>query len=256
MPATDLPLLIDAALAAGQIALRHWRADPARRDKPDGSPVSDADDEVDGHLRRALTRARPAYGWLSEETADDPARLSAEHCFVVDPIDGTRAFLEGRRTWAVSIAVAAAGRPTAGVVYLPAHDRLFAAAAGQGATLNGGALAVSGAASVSGATVLATRANLAPEHWQGGTPDVSRQFRPSMAYRLALVAEGRFDAMLTLKDAWEWDIAAGALIAAEAGAAVTDRHGAPLRFNTPGRQTPGILAAGPPLHAALLDRLG
>ena len=86
-------------------------------------------------------------------------------------------------------------------------------------------------------------------------PGLTRHFRPSLAYRLALVAEGRFDGMLTLRDSWDWDVAAGALIAAEAGARVTDRAGGALRFNAPGRKTAGVLAAPEPLHGETLARL-
>jgi len=219
----------------------HWRADPKVWDKGAAGPVSEADFAVDRHLRARLLAARPDYGWLSEETAD--------------PIDGTRAYLGGEETWAHSLAVAEAGRGTAGVIFLPAKNRLYAAATGRGATRDGAAVAPSARTEVAGARVLSNRMSFDPRHWRVPPDDLARGFRPSLAYRLALVAEGRFDAMLTLGDAWEWDIAAGALIAAEAGAAVTDRHGAPLTFNAEGARAPGVLTAAPALHAALLSRL-
>jgi len=146
--------------------------------------------------------------------------------------------------------------PVAAVVHLPALDLTYRAIAGQGARLNDDSLAVSRRGALSGARVLATRAMLDPRHWPGGLPAVERHFRPALAWRLALVGEGRFDAMLTLRDAWDWDIAASALIAAEAGACVTDRHGAPLRFNSAAARSPGVLAAPAPLHAELLQALG
>jgi myo-inositol-1(or 4)-monophosphatase len=232
LPESDLALLIRTARDAGEIALGFWRTDQTVWHKDEGAgPVSEGDYATDTALRNALTTARPGYGWLSEETPDDAARLSCDRAFVVDPIDGTRAYVDGQDTWALSLAVVSGGAPVAAVVYLPARGTLYAAA-----------------------TLLAPRPSLDPEHWPGGVPPVTRAFRPSLAWRLALVAEGAFDAMLTFRDAWEWDIAAGALIAAEAGARVTDRAGAPLAFNSPAARTPGALVAPPPLHAALLAR--
>lgn len=255
MPAPDLALLVEAAHEAGEIALGHWRRDPQVWDKGVNDPVTEADFAVDRHLRERLLAARPDYGWLSEETPDTGDRLACDRIFVVDPIDGTRAFVEGQETWAHSLAVVENGRVTAGVVFLPALSHLYAAAEGAGATLDGAAIAASPHEGAAGARVLANRANFEPAHWTTPPDDLDRAFRPSLAYRLALVGEGRFDAMLTLRDAWEWDIAAGVLIAAEAGAVVTDRHGAALGFNAPLPQTPGVLAAGRGLHGDLLARL-
>ncbi len=255
MPARDLALLTEAAQEAGEIARRFWRDDPQVWDKGGNDPVSEADIAVDRHLRERLLAARPDYGWVSEETEDDTARLDADRVFIVDPIDGTRSFVKGEATWAHSLAVAEQGRIVAGVVFLPARDKLYAARAGGGATLNGALLTASRRCEVDGAEVLSPRVTFNSEHWSGGPPDVTRHFRPSLAYRMALVAEGRFDAMITLRDAWEWDIAAGTLIAEEAGARVSDRHGHTLCFNSPERQTAGVLAGGPEIVAGLLSRL-
>ena len=251
--ASDLALLTDAALQAGAIARRYFRQKPRTWDKPDkGGPVTEADLETDAYLRETLTAARPFYGWLSEETPDDDARLSRARVFIVDPIDGTRAFIDGETTWSVSVAIAAEGAVTAAVVYLPEKDRLYTAALGAGAALNGTAIAASQRARAAGGTLLANRWSMGETYWPGGVPDVIREFRPSLAYRLALVGEGRYDAMVTFRDTWEWDIAAGSLIATEAGATVTDRHGAALRFNTQAAHAPGVIAGSPGAHADLL----
>lgn len=256
MQGPDLALLIDAAHAAGAIAERHWQKDPETWEKPGGAgPVTEADIEVDRMLRHELLAARPDYGWLSEETADTPERLSRDRVFVVDPIDGTRSFMAGHRTFAHALAVVEKGQVVAGVVYLPLRDKLYAATRGEGATLNGAPLTVSDQGAVEGASMLAAKPNFDPQHWRGVAPPLSRHFRSSLAYRLALTGEGRFDAMLTLRDSWEWDIAAGCLIAAEAGAQVTDSLGAPLLFNSERGLTPGVLAANPVLHAGLRARL-
>lgn len=256
MPGDDLGLIAAAAREAGAVAMRYFRKPLDAREKPGGQgPVTEADLAVNAALAARLRAARPGYGWLSEEDADTPARLGAEAAFIVDPIDGTRAFMAGEPGFAVSVAVARDGRPVAGVVYLPAQDVLYAAAADGPATRNGAAIAASGRADPAGARLLTSAAALAPAHWDGAPPAVTRAFRPSIAARLCLVAEGRHDGMLTLADTWEWDVAAGALIAGRAGAAVTDRTGAPLRLNAPRPQVRGLLAAPPALHAALIGRL-
>ncbi|MBU2962897.1 3'(2'),5'-bisphosphate nucleotidase CysQ [Citreicella sp. C3M06] len=256
MPESDLALLIRAARAAAEIATGFAQSALNVRRKPDdGSPVTDADMAVDAALSDILRGARPGYGWLSEESIDSTDRLAADSVFIVDPIDGTRSFIEGSDSWAHSLAVARRGKITAAVVYLPLLDRMFDAALGEGARLNGAPLRASTVRDAETARVLVTRPVLEPEHWDGAVPQLSRHHRPSVAYRLGLVAQGRFDAMLTLRASWEWDIAAGALLLSESGARMTDRHGAPIRFNAPDPRHDGILAANPALHANMLARL-
>ncbi|MEM7497936.1 MAG: 3'(2'),5'-bisphosphate nucleotidase CysQ [Pseudomonadota bacterium] len=252
----DRELLVEAAEIAGEIALSGFGGDYAIEDKPGGQgPVTEIDLAVDRALRERLTAARPGYGWLSEETADGPERLRADRIFIVDPIDGTRAFIDGQKGWAVALAVVEAGRVTAAAVRLPARGETYAAALGHGATLDGVPLAPRAApARLSEAEVLAARPTFEPEHWPGGVPEIRRTFRSSLAWRLCLVAAGRFDGMLTIRPSWEWDVAAGALIAAEAGRTVTDAMGAGLAFNAHTPRTPGIMAADPRLHAHLLTR--
>lgn len=258
MPESDLSLLIQAATEAGEIARRHWNNDPDVWEKPDhAGPVTEADLAVDAMLNERLLAARPDYGWLSEETEDNAARLSNRRVFVIDPIDGTRAFINAKRTWAHSLAVVEDGKVQTGVVYLPLLDKLYTAEKGQGAHLNGAPIVASGRSTLTGAAVLAGKAAFDDQYWPGGIPDVERHHRPSLAYRLCLVAEGRFDAMLTLRDSWEWDIAAGALIASEAGVVMTDRDAADLTFNTPRALGPGVFAMAPDLaHEILAARRG
>lgn len=254
MPAHDLALLTEAARAAGDIALRYWKNTPTVWDKADASPVTEADLAVNEMLLARLRGARPGYGWLSEESPDDPARLDCEHVFIIDPIDGTRAFIAGEKHFAHSLAVARHGVVTAAVVYLPALDRLYTAAADGPALVDGRPMQASVKSLADDPNILTTKANLLPDHWQGDPPAFQRSFRASLAYRLALVAEGAFDGMLAFRDAWEWDIAAGGLIAERAGAVVSDCKGTALRFNSPRAQSSGIFAAAPALHADLLAR--
>lgn len=256
MPERDLALLTHAAREAGRIALRYWKRDPQVWDKGgEHGPVTEADLAVNDMLKSTLLAARPDYGWLSEETPDDPARLEAGTVFIVDPIDGTRAFIAGEETFSHSLAIARNGQVTAGVVYLPALDRLYCASEGGEALRDGRPIAASQRERLDQASILTTKANLDPEHWPGGVPDINRSFRASIAYRMCLVAEGRHDGMLTLRDAWEWDIAAGTLIATRAGIVVTDRTGAALRFNSPTGRAQGVLALPSALHAQVLARL-
>ncbi|WP_298853622.1 3'(2'),5'-bisphosphate nucleotidase CysQ [uncultured Ruegeria sp.] len=257
MPATDLPLLIDAALEAGRIATRYSGTQAQRWDKPDGAgPVTEADLAVNAMLEEHLCSARPGYGWLSEESEDSTDRLSRANTFIIDPIDGTRSFAEGARTWAHSIAVADNGEVTAAVIYLPMRDLLYAAAQCQGATLNGEAITTSDSAELLRSDVLAAKPNLDARHWRDGqAPEFKRAYRPSLAYRMALVAQGRFDAMLTLRPSWEWDIAAGDLIIREAGGICSDRAGQQLIFNNAHPRLNGVIAASALIHAQLSAKL-
>lgn len=264
MQATDPPapetffaecaLLHDAARASGEIAKRHFGRAPEVWDKPGQGPVTAADLEVDRMLRAELGQARPDYGWLSEESPDTPERLTRARVFIVDPIDGTRAFIKGERNWSHSLALAEDGKIVAAVVHLPLLERTYIAGLGLGATANGAPIVPSTQADPDGAAVLATAPQFDPQHWPGGVPRASRHFRTSLAYRLCLVAEGRFDAMVTFRDAFEWDVAAGDLIVQEAGGRVTTREGLRARYNNPAPKVAGMIAAGPALHAALLAR--
>lgn len=257
MPADDLRLLIDAARAAGALASGYAGQTALRWDKPEGAgPVTEADIAVNDLLQARLMSARPSYGWLSEESEDNAARLDAERVFIIDPIDGTRSFIEGSGTWAHSIAVAERGVVTAAVVYLPMRDKLYAAATGQGATLNGAPIRTGVRAALAGAQVLAAKPTDDARNWQiGAAPSYKRSHRPSLAYRLCLVAEGRFDAMLTLRTTWEWDIAAGDLILREAGAATSDRIARPLLFNNNVPTLRGVVAGNPALHRQITGAL-
>ncbi len=257
MRATELrDLLVEAAQASGDIARKHFGAAPDTWHKDDNAgPVTEADLEIDRMLHGELLATHPDFGWLSEETEDDPKRLHKEHVFIVDPIDGTRAFIAGEKHFSHSLAVAKDGEVIAGAVYLPMMDLMFAASTDTPATLNGAPIGVTERTDFSHSTVLAAKPNMKPENWRGDVPPVRRTFRPSLAYRLCLVAQGRYDAMLTLRDCWEWDIAAGDLISRRAGGRVTDRLDIDLRFNNPFPKTKGCLAAGPTFHRKLMSEL-
>ena len=219
----DLDLIRDAAREAGALAMRYFRREPQVWMKAGNSPVTEGDLAVDRLLRNRLSAARPDYGWLSEETADSPERLSAVRTFVVDPIDGTRGFIAGSDEWCVSVAIVEAGRPVAGVLDCPAKREVYAARAGGGAVANGKTIAVrepDGELRVGGPKALV---QAMPEEWRRRFADVS--YIPSLAYRLAMVAAGRIDATFVKASSHDWDLAAADLILSEAGGGVLDRHG-------------------------------
>ena len=256
MQESDLALLERAAQKAAAVAVPFWGKSPKSWEKSGGAgPVTEADLAADATLRSFLLEARPEYGWLSEETEDNLSRLKHERVFIIDPIDGTRAFMAGERTWAHSLAVSYGGMITAAVVFLPLRDEMFSAALGQGAWLNGAPIHVSSTSRLTNADVLSPRCDLKPEHWRRDVPAIKHHFRPSLAFRLALVGQGRFDAMMTLRDTWEWDVAAGTLIVTEAGGHVSDRHGAAITFNQLSPTLPGLIAGTPRVQRALLASL-
>ena len=242
MPEADLQLLRDAAEAAGRIAKRYFRADPEVWDKGGGQgPVTEADLEIDRMLRGELLGARPDYGWLSEESEDSSARLAAKRVFIIDPIDGTRAFINGEPSFSHSLAIAENGEITSAVVHLPIKAQSYTSTRGGGAFRNDAPIAVSATEATEGAQVLTRKPDLKPEHWLAPT-GLQPHFRPSLAYRLGLVAEGRYDAMLTLRPAWEWDVAAGDLIVREAGGVVRTTGGLPTRYNNRLPKLSGMVA--------------
>lgn len=252
----DLKLLLDVAAAAGDIALKYFQSDVDVWDKGDGQgPVTQADLEIDKMLNAKLLGARPDYGWLSEETEDDLKRLDQEVVFIVDPIDGTRSFINGHENFATAIAIARNGVVETAVVHCPVKKLTYSAVLGQGAYLNGDAITNSGASEVNSARVLASGAQMKSTHWRDQPPPIERHFRSSLAYRLCLVAQGRFDGMITLRDTWEWDVAAGDLICREAGVTVSDKFkGLPV-YNQEKPALAGMIAAAPILHGGLIEYL-
>ncbi|HWU26463.1 MAG TPA: 3'(2'),5'-bisphosphate nucleotidase CysQ [Rhizomicrobium sp.] len=258
-PDDDLALIVEAAESAGAIARSFFGGVYRRWDKNKGEPVTEADLAIDTFLREKLVAARPGYGWLSEESADNDARLDAEKTFVVDPIDGTVAFLKGRPHFTVSIAIVMHGRPVSAVVLNPVTRECFAASAQGGATRDGLAIHASNRESVEGSRVLAPHSLLEHPVWSQAPnipwPPMHVEQRNSIAYRLALVAAGDFDAALSLSGKHDWDIAAGDLIVHEAGGRVSDHKGNVLRYNDRVPLQRSLVAAGQPLHAHLLARV-
>ena len=234
---------------AGRIAERRSTSDYRRWEKVPGHPVCDIDLEVDAFLREHLTALDPAAGWLSEETLDASDRIERSRLWVVDPIDGTKDYLRGRSGWAVSVALVEERVPVIGVLAAPARGEHWTAAKGEGARRNGELIRVSGRRDLAGARVPA-------DQLPAADADLSAVQKPnSIALRIALVAAGEADLVATLRWGFEWDIAAAALIASEAGATVSGVLGQPLAFNTASGEAFGVLVSAPGIHAAAVERL-
>ena len=237
------------AAEAGRIAQGRCGGDFRRWEKVPGHPVCDIDLEVDAYLREHLSALDPEAGWLSEETLDASDRIERRRLWVVDPIDGTRDYLRGRSGWAVSVALVEDRVPVIGVLAAPARGEHWTAELGKGARRNGERLRVSGRAELPGARVPA-------DQLPAADADLVAVPKPnSIALRIALVAAGEADLVATLRWGFEWDIAAAALIASEAGATVTGALGQPLAFNTASGEAFGVLVATPGIHAAAVERL-
>jgi myo-inositol-1(or 4)-monophosphatase len=258
-PAEDLELLRASAVTAGIIAAGYFRRELKTWTKEFNSPVSEADIVLDKFLKSALTVARPGYGWLSEETADDPGRLQHRRIFVVDPIDGTRGFIRGEDSWTVSLAVVEDGLPIAGVVYAPARDEMYEASRGGGARLNAAPLV---------RQALAREAPLIPapgavhqELAAAGLVYKRGPNYPSLAYRLVQVATGKVDAVVSRRGSQDWDVAAATIILSEAGIGFEDVCAGPPQFNRPEIRHGALAALAAPwlkpvLHAALIKVYG
>ncbi|MGE0179517.1 MAG: inositol monophosphatase family protein [Sphingomonas sp.] len=218
-------------------------------EKVPGHPVCDVDLELDAFLRERLAAIDSEAGWLSEETLDDSDRIERRRLWVVDPIDGTRDFLRRRPGWCVSVALVEDRVPVLGVLAAPARGELWSAEAGKGASRNGAPIRVSRRTDLAGARV-------PTDSLPQVDADLAMVPKPnSIALRIAMVAAGEADLLATLRWGFEWDIAAAALIAEEAGATVTGALGQPLAFNSASGEAFGVLVATPGIHAAAVERL-
>ena len=249
MPDALLEAVAVAAAEAGRLALDRWETDFRRWEKAAGSPVCEVDLAVDELLKQRLHAIDPSAGWLSEETADTAHRLGTSRVWVVDPIDGTRDYLRGRPGWCVSVALIENGVPIIGVLDAPARGEHWRAASGARATRNGVVLRASGRAILPGSRVPADT-----------LPTIDKDLvaiprANSIALRIAMVAADEADLCASLRWGNEWDIAAAALIAEEAGATVTDALGIPIRYNSDSAEAFGVLASAPAIHMAAVARL-
>jgi len=248
-----LDAVTEAAREAGRIAMRHFRSGHATWQKGPGQIVTAADIEIDHFLRDALPGIVPA-AWMSEETEDDPARLEADRLWIVDPIDGTRSFAEGKPEFAVSIALVEQRAPVFAIVFNPALDQLFSAIRGKGTRLDGRPVRARSHAGLDGAEIVVSQTEDRRRRFTEWFPQAHVTVIGSLAYKLARVAAGHFDAYFSWRRSHDWDIAAAMLLLAEAGATLSDAHGRPIMLNAAEPTQDGLIAACGKLHGALVAR--
>ncbi|NEU13417.1 3'(2'),5'-bisphosphate nucleotidase CysQ [Methylobacterium sp. BTF04] len=259
-----VPALREAIREAASLALPLFRAgEPTKAriwSKAGGSPVTEADVAVDTFLKIRLSALLPAAAWLSEETSDDAVRLGADLVWIVDPIDGTRAFLSGHPDWSIAVALLWRDQPLIGFVYAPVSGHFYEAVAGFGATRDGQAITVSAQAGLDGARVTGPKPMMdtlarggARDRVQPGFVAVPRV--PSLALRVARVADGTIDVGLVSSDARDWDLAGADLILREAGGSVSDPSGQPTTYNRPDPVHGALIAMSNGLRTEVVDAL-
>ena len=257
--AQALEKLVAAAHRAGEIALGDFRPGErttARVDYNEGnSPVTSADLAVDAFLRDRCAADFPGAGWLSEETADDSVRLAVSQIVIADPIDGTRAFLAGDPRWCVALAFVIGGRPVAGVVHAPALATTYAASLGRGTTRNGVRVAASGRTVLDGARIGGPRPLVQSVAQAAGVHFEIEPRIPSLALRLACVADGTLDVALASTDSHDWDVAAADILLSEAGAALWQKPSGVLGYNKASTRLEALAAAPCALLAPLTKAL-
>lgn len=246
----ELAAAEQAARDAGAAVMGFFRGKFDVQQKSKNNPVTTADLEANRIIRQRIHQSFPRDGWLSEEDQDDAGRLSLSRVWVVDPIDGTKEFIDGVPQFAVSIGFVVDGRPKAAVVFNPAKERCYKAAVGQGAFLNDTAIRVTIRGDVAGARLLVSRSE-PQKRFQVFIDRCALRPVGSIAYRLAKVAGGEGDGTLTFRTIHDWDICAGALIVEEAGGKVVNGDGQVLTFNLPPAKHRGVVAA----NADLADGL-
>jgi myo-inositol-1(or 4)-monophosphatase len=243
--------LATAVRDAGALALAMFGSPVKTWTKGQGSPVSAADIAVDDLLRARLTAAGPGIAWLSEESAADPAREAARRVWVVDPIDGTRAYLAGRTDWSVAAALVEDGRPVAAAVFAPAERAFYDAVAGKGARLDGAPIAADGGESLDGARIAG------PKPYQDRLAALGFKIESvprihSIALRFARIARGTLDAAFSAGSSHDWDLAAADLLVHEAGGALTTLAGRTLVYNRAELAHGPLVAAGSARHRLLV----
>lgn len=257
--AEDLATMRCAAREAGWLAIDFRRRGQTEAwEKAPGHPVTEADLAVNTFLARRLGAARSDYGWLSEETVDDRRNRSPDRVWVVDPIDGTRAFMRKDPNWCIGLAVVERGAVVAGVIYAPDHDELYEARRGGGAYLNGNPIAASARADLDGSRMIASESLLAHKDWPEPWPDmhVARPKPNATLLRLARVASGAFDATIALWRKSDWDLAPGDILVSEAGGRATTHLGETFVYNRAIPAQRSVIAAGKALHPLLVERTG
>lgn len=252
----DLEIAKDAALKAGSLVMSYFNKSIEVIEKSPNNPVTEADFKSDELLQNLLLNERPQYGWLSEETKDDGSRFEKKQIWMVDPIDGTRAFIKGLPHFSISIALIDNNEPVIGIIYNPATNEFFHAVKGHGSFKNDILLSHQGSAELLGAKMLGDANMFSSKKWPIAWPDMEISQRNSIAYRMALVASGEFDAAIATNPKNYWDVAAGTIILKEANKKITDHLGNEFHFNQQIPLLRSLVASNLNLHSEILYRLG
>jgi len=242
----------EAARQAGEVILSYYSSHYEIQSKGVDNPVTTADLAANRVLREVLLEAFPEAGWLSEESADDAARLQRDYVWIIDPIDGTKEFIQGIDEFVVVVAFVVQQQVQVAVTYNPVRRELLHACRGQGAFCNTQPIHVSPRSQLPGALVLASRSETGRGEWDRFHDVLTVRPMGSVAYKLAQVAQGACDLTFSLVPKNEWDICAGTLLVTEAGGQVTDLQGQPFRFNQPETLRAGLLATNGLLHTQVL----
>lgn len=243
-------VLTSAIREAGDEALRLATDGFQTYTKPDNSPVTSADHAVNNILMDRLLGRFPSDGWLSEETPDTPARLEQSRVWVIDPIDGTKAFIRGEPEYCISVALVEHARPIVAAIFNPSTNELYTAIRGRGLLLNGAPAKRNEAGADQPPTVALSPWELHVGRFKSIESYLTGRPMRSIAWALALAASGTIHGVITFEPENEWDVAAGTLLLEEAGGSAQDGTGQPLRYNQPHPRYDGFIAtaAGFPDH--------
>jgi len=248
-------LVKESILEAGKLALKWFKKDPEQWKKDDGSLVSKADIEINDLLNKLLKNKNPEFGWLSEENEDDRSRLNKKITFVVDPLDGTKAFLEGKKEFSISVAIVKNGLPISGIVFSPSTGEMFEAEKNKGSWKNNKKVKISNYNRLEKCKMIAFKPMFSHPAWKEPWPKMDVENRNSIAYRMALVASGQYDAMMALNSKNDWDIAAGDLLISESGGIVTLHTNKKIIYNTENTKKPSVIGTNKAIHEKIIKRV-
>ena len=248
-------LVKESVFKAGKIALKWFKKDPEQWEKKDGSLLSKADIEINDLLNKLLKNKNPEYGWLSEENEDDRSRLNKKITYIVDPLDGTKAFLEGKKEFSISVAMVKEGIPISGIVYSPSTDEMFEAEKNKGSWKNKKRIRISKYSKLEKCKMIAFKPMFSHPAWKEPWPKMFIKNKNSIAYRMALVASGEYDAMMALNSKNDWDLAAGDLLISESGGIVSLHTQKRIIYNEVNTTKPSVIGANEKIYKKITERV-